>query len=179
MIIEETKIEGLIIIRPEAFHDERGSFRETFSADRYKRAIGTDATFVQDNFSTSRRGVIRGLHFQKERPQGKLVSCLRGEVFDVVVDLRDGSTTYGCWESVVLSRQNGVQLFIPPGFAHGFQTISEEADFFYKCTAYYCPEDEGGIRWDDPELAIAWPTMNAVLSPKDESLGSFSSFAEK
>lgn len=159
-------LNGLLLIEPRVFGDARGFFFESWSAKRYREA-GLTAEFVQDNFSLSSRGTLRGLHFQNPMAQGKLVSVLRGEVFDVVVDIRRQSPTFGRWHSEVLSDQNKAQFYIPPGFAHGFQVLSPEALFHYKCTEAYSPKDEAAIRWDDPDLAIQWPIPTPVLSSRD------------
>ncbi len=171
MKVIKTKLDGCVIIEPKVFGDARGFFKEVFQADRYKEA-GLVLPFVQDNYSRSTRGVLRGLHFQKTKPQGKLVSCSSGEVFDVAVDLRVGSPTYGQWEGVILSGDNHIQFYVPPGFAHGFAVLSETADFQYKCTDYYDPGDEGGIIWNDPAMAIDWRLgdIEPRLSEKDKLL---------
>lgn len=144
-------------------------FLETFQAERYASVIGLDLTFVQDNHSRSCKGVLRGLHFQKMKPQGKLVRVVTGEVFDVAVDIRKGSPTFGQWEGVLLTGDNKKQFWVPPGFAHGFVVLSDTADFEYKCTSYYDPTDEGAIRWNDPDLAINWPIdFEPSLSSKDK-----------
>jgi dTDP-4-dehydrorhamnose 3,5-epimerase len=169
MKISHSKLKGCVIIEPRVFGDERGFFLETFQAVRYEQEAGIDLTFVQDNHSRSARGVLRGLHFQKTKPQGKLVRVVRGEVYDVAVDIRKGSATFGDWEGVILSEDNKKQFWVPPGFAHGFVVLSDTADFEYKCTDYYDPSDEGSILWSDPDLDIPWPIANPVLSTKDES----------
>jgi len=169
MKISHSKLKGCVIIEPRVFGDERGFFLETFQAVRYEQEAGIDLPFVQDNHSRSARGVLRGLHFQKTKPQGKLVRVVRGEVYDVAVDIRKGSPTFGEWECVTLSEDNKKQLWVPPGFAHGFVVLSATADFEYKCTDYYDPSDEGCILWSDPDLDIPWPIANPVLSTKDES----------
>ncbi len=163
---ERTALEGVTVCVPDVFRDERGFFMECHHAEKY-RAGGVDAVFVQDNRSRSCRGVLRGLHYQLARPQGKLVTCLRGEIFDVAVDIRRGSPTFGQWVGEVLSEENCRQLYIPGGFAHGFCVLSESAEILYKCSSYYDPTDDRGVRWDDPELAIAWPVSAPVLSAKD------------
>jgi dTDP-4-dehydrorhamnose 3,5-epimerase len=168
MRILEAGLSGVRILEPKVFEDERGFFLESWNEERY-RAAGIDAPFVQDNLSFSAHGVLRGLHYQKPRAQGKLVSVLLGEVFDVVVDIRVSSPTFGRWMGVVLSAQNRRQLYVPPGFAHGFVVTSESALFSYKCTDYYSPADEGSLRWDDPDIGIQWPVASPVLSPKDRS----------
>ena len=164
-------LEGLLLFEPRRFADERGWFAELWQAERY-RAAGVAEAFVQDNLSSSRRGVVRGLHYQQPpRAQGKLVSVLRGEVYDVVVDLRRASATFGRWIGRRLSAENGHQLYAPPGFAHGFQALSAEAVFHYKCTDYYDAAAEAGIRWDDPALGIDWPLPEeARVSEKDAAL---------
>ena len=151
-------IEGLYVIEPTVFKDERGYFVETYNQNDMKEA-GLDMVFVQDNQSMSTRGVLRGLHFQKEFPQGKLVRVVKGSVFDVAVDLRPGSKTYGKWFGVELSAENMKQFYIPEGFAHGFLVLSDLAEFCYKCTDFYHPGDEGGLAWNDPEIGIKWPTL--------------------
>lgn len=166
MNIIKTKIKDLLIIEPQVFGDDRGFFYETFQAERYK-AAGINADFVQDNRSRSSQGVLRGLHFQKTKPQGKLVTVTDGEVFDVAVDLRPGSETFGQHEAIILTGQNKLQFYVPPGFAHGFCVLSDTADFQYKCTDYYDPTDESGLLWSDPVLAIDWPTIEPILSEKD------------
>ena len=163
------EIEGLFIIEPAVFGDARGYFMETYNEADMK-AAGLGMKFVQDNQSKSRRGVLRGLHYQKEHPQGKLVRVISGSVFDVAVDIRKGSGTYGKWFGMELSAENRKQLYIPEGFAHGFLVLSEEAEFCYKCTDFYHPEDEGGIMWNDPKLDIKWPVaddMELIISRKD------------
>lgn len=178
MKVTKTKLEGCVIIKPKVFGDERGFFKETFQAERYKDA-GLTLPFVQDNYSRSAQGVLRGLHFQKTKPQGKLVSCSLGEVFDVAVDLRPNSPTYGQWEGVTLSESNHIQFYVPPGFAHGFVVVSEVADFQYKCTDYYDQSDEGGIIWNDPDIAISWPFESPLLSDKDRQLPTLSALQRK
>ena len=169
MKISHSKLKGCVIIEPHIFADERGFFLETFQSVRYEQEAGIDLPFVQDNHSRSARGVLRGLHFQKTKPQGKLVRVVRGEVYDVAVDIRKKSATFGEWEGVILSEDNKKQFCVPPGFAHGFVVLSDTADFEYKCTDYYDPSDEGSILWSDPDLDIPWPIANPVLSTKDES----------
>ena len=169
MKVSHTSLKDCVIIEPRVFGDERGFFLETFQAVRYEQEAGIDLPFVQDNHSRSARGVLRGLHFQKTKPQGKLVRVVRGEVYDVAVDIRKGSATFGEWEGVILSEDNKKQFWVPPGFAHGFVVLSDTADFEYKCTDYYDPSDEGSILWSDPDLNIPWPIANPVLSTKDES----------
>jgi dTDP-4-dehydrorhamnose 3,5-epimerase len=164
-----TSIPGLVIVEPDVFRDARGFFVETFHEQKYGDA-GIEGRFVQDNHSRSARGTLRGLHAQLRRPQGKLVRAVRGEVFDVAVDIRPRSPTFGKWVSTVLSGENFRQVFVPPGLAHGFCVLSEEADIEYKCTDFYVRDDEIGIRWDDPSLAIPWPIREPLLSAKDASL---------
>ena len=168
MKVSHSKLKGCVIIEPRVFGDDRGFFLETFQAVRYEQEAGIDLPFVQDNHSRSARGVLRGLHFQKTKPQGKLVRVVRGEVYDVAVDIRKGSPTFGEWEGVTLSGDNKKQFWVPPGFAHGFVVLSDTADFEYKCTDYYDPSDEGSILWSDADLNIPWPIANPVLSTKDE-----------
>ena len=167
MNIVQTSLQDCVIIEPKVFRDERGFFLETFHTSRYADLAGISLPFVQDNYSRSSKGVLRGLHFQKTKLQGKLVSVVRGEVYDVAVDIRKGSSTFGQWVGVILSEENKKQLWVPPGFAHGFVVLSEIADFEYKCTDYYDPSDEGSILWNDPDLAISWPVENPILSDKD------------
>lgn len=172
MNIVDTKIPEVKIIEPKVFGDDRGFFLETFQAERYASVIGDGLTFVQDNHSRSCKGVLRGLHFQKTKPQGKLVRVVTGEVFDVAVDIRKDSPTFGQWEGVLLTGDNKKQFWVPPGFAHGFVVLSDTADFEYKCTDYYDPSDEGAICWNDPDLAIDWPIdFEPSLSAKDLEAG--------
>lgn len=168
MNVIETALPGVLQIVPRRFGDDRGFFVELHQEPRY-RALGIPP-FVQDNFSRSKRGTLRGLHFQEPNPQGKLVTVLRGQVFDVAVDVRKGSPTFARWVGVELTGDNGVELWVPPGFAHGFVVLSEEADFLYKCTATYDPAAERSLRWDDPQIGIAWPMRGEpLLSPKDKA----------
>ena len=163
-------IEGLYVIEPTVFKDERGYFVETYNQNDMKEA-GLDMVFVQDNQSMSTRGVLRGLHFQQQFPQGKLVRVVRGKVFDVAVDLRSDSKTYGKWFGVELSAENMKQFYIPEGFAHGFLVLSDEAEFCYKCTDFYHPGDEGGLAWNDPEIGVEWPLeegVDLIISEKDQ-----------
>lgn len=169
MNIIETRLPGVCIIEPKVHGDARGFFLESFHVERY-RAAGITLPFVQDNHSRSRRGVLRGLHAQQPHPQGKLVRVSRGAVFDVAVDIDPRSPTFGQWVGVELSDVNHRQLWIPPGYAHGFQVLSESADFEYKCTDYYHPEAETGVIWNDPDLRIDWPIRDPILSPKDLEL---------
>lgn len=164
------EIQGLFIIEPKVFPDERGYFMETYNQKEMEE-IGLSMIFVQDNQSMSTKGVLRGLHFQKEHPQGKLVRVIKGAVYDVAVDLRANSKTFGKWQGVELSAENRKQFYIPEGFAHGFLVLSDEAEFCYKCTDFYCAGDEGGIAWNDPNLKISWPItedMNLIISEKDK-----------
>lgn len=166
MNVIPTELPGVLILEPRRFRDDRGFFYESFNEARYAEA-GLPSRFVQDNMSYSERGVLRGLHYQLPNAQGKLVSVLRGEVFDVAVDIRRGSPTFGKWAGAALSFENGRQLYIPPGFAHGFLVTGDGAVFHYKCTALYDPKAEGSIAWDDPAIGIAWPSKDVRLSPKD------------
>ena len=167
LCFEKTRIDGVYIIQPQVFGDNRGYFMETYNENDFVEA-GIHIRFVQDNQSASKKGVLRGLHFQKTHPQTKLVRVLCGEVFDVAVDLRKGSPTYGQWEGVVLSAENKKQFLIPKGFAHGFVVLSEYAEFAYKCDDFYHPEDEAGIIWNDADINIAWPIADGIiLSEKD------------
>ncbi len=166
-----TGIDGLYVIEPTIFGDNRGYLMETYHAKEFKTA-GLDMVFVQDNQSKSKQGVLRGLHFQYQFPQGKLVRVTKGEVFDVAVDLRTNSKTFGKWYGISLSEENKKQFYIPEGFAHGFLVLTNEAEFVYKCTDYYHPEDEGGILWNDPEIGIDWPldkVEEVILSEKDKN----------
>ena len=166
MNIMPTEHPDVLLIEPDVFNDPRGFFMETFHAAKFAQA-GLPTEFLQDNHSRSVRGVLRGLHYQLQHPQGKLMRVLTGEVYDVAVDIRKGSPRFGQWVGVVLSEANQRQLYVPPGFAHGFCTLSEQADFLYKCTDLYAPGDEYGIAWDDPALAIDWPPLDYLLSDKD------------
>jgi dTDP-4-dehydrorhamnose 3,5-epimerase len=173
MKISETSLPGVIRIEPRAFGDERGLFMETFQHDRYRELgiLGAGESFVQDNFSRSKKGTVRGLHFQEPQPQGKLVYVTRGAVFDVAVDVRRSSPTFARWVGATLSEDNHHQLWIPPGFAHGFCVLSDQADFVYKCTTRFAPDYDRTLAWNDPEIAIAWPlaTHELTLSPKDRA----------
>ena len=168
MKVTESGIKGVFIIEPDVYEDDRGFFMETFHDERYRKLLGINLDFVQDNISRSSKNVLRGMHFQKNYPQGKIVSASRGEILDVVVDLRKDSPTYGTWESFRLSEKNKLQVWIPPGFAHGFLVMSDSADFEYKCTEYYHPEDELCLMWNDPEVAIDWTINNPILTEKDK-----------
>jgi len=169
MNIVTTGIEGVLILEPKVFADARGFFVETWNRKRYVEA-GLDVDFVQDNVSFSTHGVLRGLHYQYPQPQGKLVQVLQGEVWDAAVDIRVGSPTFGRAVSCVLSQENHRQFYVPEGFAHGFCVLSETALFSYKCTDFYCPECDGGVLWNDPDLAIDWPIEAPTLSDKDKNL---------
>lgn len=172
--VKTCEIEGLKIITPTVFGDERGYFMETYQYEDFK-AAGIDVTFVQDNQSASKKGVLRGLHFQINYPQDKLVRVISGEVFDVAVDLREGSPTYGQWHGELLSAENKKQFFIPKNFAHGFLVLSDYAEFCYKCTDYYHANDEGGLLWSDPEIGVKWPIPEGIeltISDKDKKWGS-------
>lgn len=170
----ETGLSGLYVVEPAVFEDHRGYFMETYSYTAFQEA-GLGMVFVQDNQSKSKKGVLRGLHFQKNYPQGKLVRALSGQIYDVAVDLRGESQTYKKWFGIILSAENKKQLYMPEGFAHGFLVLSEEAEFIYKCTDFYHPEDEGGIAWNDAEIGIEWPLEGIgepILSEKDNILAS-------
>ena len=172
----KTPIEGLIIVEQAVFEDERGFFMESYNYRDFKQG-GIDMNFVQDNHSHSKKGVLRGLHFQIKHPQGKLVRVVKGKVFDVAVDIRKGSKTFGKWFGVELSDKNKKQFYIPPGFAHGFLALEDDTEFLYKCTDYYYPDDEGGIIWNDPTINIKWPLEGIdklIISEKDKKLPEFS-----
>ena len=176
--VETCEIEGLKIITPAVFGDARGYFMETYSERDFKEA-GINAVFVQDNQSASSKGVLRGLHFQKQFPQDKLVRVVRGEVYDVAVDLREGSPTVGKWHGVYLSEENKKQFFVPKNFAHGFLVLSDYAEFCYKCSDFYHPDDEGGIFYKDPDIGVKWPIpegMDLILSEKDTKWGGIKEF---
>lgn len=164
----ETSLPGVLVVEPKVFGDDRGFFMEIYHAAKFAEA-GIADPFVQDNHSRSSRGVLRGLHFQEPNPQGKLVRAIGGVIFDVAVDIRRGSPTFGKWVGVELSAENKRQLWVPPGFAHGFCVTSETADVVYKCTSLYAPESDRGIRWNDPAIGIEWPPITPLLSPKDEA----------
>lgn len=177
MKIIETPLADTVLIEPKVFGDERGYFLESYNAQRYIDC-GIPLNFVQDNESHSRQGILRGLHYQLKRPQGKLVRVIRGKVFDVAVDIRRGSPFFGRWHGVYLSGENKHQFYIPPGFAHGFVVLSETADFLYKCTDYYAPDDEYGILWNDHDIQINWPQVQApILSQKDQNAPTLSAIA--
>jgi len=174
-------IEGLKVIEPQVFGDSRGYFMETYNYNDFKEA-GIDVQFVQDNQSMSTKGVLRGLHFQINFPQDKLVRVVNGEVFDVAVDLRESSETFGKWYGVLLSAENKKQFFIPKGFAHGFVVLSDMAEFAYKCSDFYHPNDEGGLKWNDPDIGIEWPIpadMELLLSDKDQKWGGIKEYKQK
>ena len=174
----KTSIDGVIIVEPTAYGDSRGYFMETYQRQDFMNG-GITVDFVQDNQSMSTKGVLRGLHFQKQFSQSKLVRCIRGEVFDVAVDLREGSPTFGKWEGIILSAENKRQFFIPKNFAHGFLVLSDEAEFVYKVDDYYHPNDEGGLMWNDPDIGIKWPItddMTINLSDKDKIHPPFKNF---
>lgn len=166
MNVRSTELPGVLVVEPQIFGDARGFFLETYQYERYV-AAGISGPFVQDNLSRSGKDIIRGLHYQEPRPQGKLVQVLRGAVWDVVVDVRKGSPNFGNWMGIELTEDNLFQLWVPAGFAHGFCVLSDVADFFYKCTEAYAPSCEHAIRWDDPALGIPWPVRTPVLSAKD------------
>ena len=173
MKIISTPIEGVFIVEPKIFEDNRGYFLETYNRRRYDDA-GINTVFVQDNLSYSLKDTVRGLHFQTKRPQAKLIQVLSGEIFDVVVDLRPGSATFGKWTAVYLSDKNKRQVFIPKGFAHGFCVMSEFALFYYKCSDFYAPDDECGIIWSDPDIGIDWPVKDPIISEKDKQYSKLS-----
>ncbi len=176
MRVLPTELDGVLIIEPTVFGDQRGFFMESFQRQRYREA-GIDAEFVQDNISFSVRHTLRGLHYQYPQAQAKLVQVLQGEIYDVAVDIRQGSPTFGRWAGVVLSGENKRQFFLPQGFAHGFCVLSATALFMYKCSAYYAPEDEGGICWNDPDLGIPWPVQTPILSERDNTFTPLSAVA--
>ncbi|MDA3969776.1 MAG: dTDP-4-dehydrorhamnose 3,5-epimerase [Desulfobulbaceae bacterium] len=167
MKIIKTALPGVVVIEPRVFGDQRGFFLETYRQDVLKDA-GIDVDFIQDNHSRSTKGVLRGLHYQLTQPQGKLVRVTRGEIFDVAVDVRQGSPCFGQWYGTTLNDDNMRMLYIPPGFAHGFVVLSDIVDFLYKCTDYYHPQSEQGIHWNDPAVGIKWPTLDVQLSDKDQ-----------
>ena len=178
LTVEKCDIEGVLIITPEVREDARGYFMETYQKKDFE-AVGVNVDFVQDNQSASRRGVLRGLHFQKQFPQDKLVRVIKGAVYDVCVDLREGSKTFGKWMGVELSEQNKKQFFIPKGFAHGFLVLSDYAEFVYKCSDFYHPNDEGGIAYNDPDIAVKWPIeegLELIMSEKDTKWGGFKEY---
>ena len=170
MKVTKTNLDGVLIIEPKVRGDPRGLFKEFYQAARY-RQIGIDCKFVQDNYSRSKKGVLRGMHFQTSNPQGKLVSCFFGAVYDVILDVDPKSPNFGEYVGVEISEENHRQIWVPPGYAHGFCVLSDYADFFYKCTTYYDPTDEGGVVWNDPDVAIKWPVERPLVSEKDALLG--------
>ncbi len=169
MKFTETSLPGVIVVEPQVFEDDRGFFMETYRSDKFSHG-GISLPFVQDNHAKSRKNVLRGLHYQIKHPQGKLFRVVRGAVFDVAVDIRRNSNHFGRWVGIILSDKNKRQLYIPPGFAHGYCVISETAEITYKCTDIYHPEYDRGIRWDDPDIGIDWPVREPVLSEKDREL---------
>ena len=178
MNLIQTKLPDVLVVEPVVFSDDRGFFLETCNTVRYHK-IGITAAFVQDNMSRSKKGVLRGLHYQLQYPQGKLVGVSNGEVFDVAVDIRTGSPTFGQWTGTILNDVNHRQMYIPPGFAHGFCVISDSADFIYKCSEYYHPEDEYGILWNDSDIAIKWPVEIPIISDKDSRNSNLSEIPSK
>lgn len=178
--VETCEIEGLKIITPTVYGDERGYFLETYNYNDYKEA-GIDTKFVQDNQSCSKKGVLRGLHFQTEHMQAKLVRVIKGEVFDVAVDIRPNSPTFGKWHSVILSEENKKQYFVPKGFAHGFLVLSDIAEFEYKCDDVYYPNEQDGIAWNDPDIGVEWPVLekDVILSEQDKCRDSFEEFKNR
>jgi dTDP-4-dehydrorhamnose 3,5-epimerase len=176
--VTKTKLPGVVVIEPEVLLDKRGFFKETFRTDRYND-VGITLPFIQENYSRSQKGVLRGLHLQKSKPQGKLISCSLGCIYDVAVDINPKSKTFGNYVGVELSEQNHLQFWIPPGYAHGFCVLSKYADLNYKCTNFYFPEDEGGLIWNDPEVAIDWPIKSPLLSKKDKLLPSLNEIKKK
>ena len=180
MIKEDIKIEGLVVIETKRFDDSRGYFYESYNLKKYQDLLGASFNFVQDNISVSAKNVLRGLHFQNPpHAQGKLVSVVKGSVLDVAVDIRKDSRTYGKYQSIVLSAENGLQFWIPPGFAHGFLALEDDTIFSYKCTNYYHPESEESLIWNDTDIAIDWKIKNPIISPKDELSGFFNTFVSK
>lgn len=178
MKVSPTNLDGVCVIEPDVFGDKRGFFLETYRKDRYLEEAGLPQAFVQDNHSRSTRGVLRGLHAQRKNPQGKLVRTVRGAVFDVAVDINNSSATYGEWFGAELTDENHRQLWVPPGYAHGFLVLSDIADVEYKCTTYYDPMDEIGVVWNDPQLDIQWPIDTPILSEKDQQLPSLANFLQ-
>lgn len=179
MKVTPTDLPGVLIIEPQVFRDQRGFFMEAFHAERYSQEAGISLAFVQDNHSRSSRGVLRGLHAQRPHPQGKLVRVARGETFDVAADIDPRSPTFGKWVGTTLSDTNHRQLWVPPGYAHGFVVLSEVADVEYKCTDYFRPSAEIGVVWNDPDLAIAWPIDHPMLSDKDRRLPTLAALASR
>jgi len=168
MKVEQTKLDGVLLVTPNVFGDDRGFFMETYNQEKAQE-LGLPTKFVQDNHSKSSKGVLRGLHFQNPQWQGKLVRVVQGEIFDVAVDIRDGSPTFGEWVGAYLNDENRQQLYVPEGFAHGFVVTSDTAEVIYKCTSLYAPEQEGSIMWSDPEIGIEWPVESPLLSDKDNN----------
>ena len=180
LTVETCEIEGLKVITPQVHGDARGYFMETYQYNDFKEA-GVDVVFVQDNQSASKKGVLRGLHFQINHPQDKLVRVIKGEVFDVAVDLRKGSPTFGQWHGVLLSEENKKQFFVPKGFAHGFLVLSDYAEFCYKCSDFYHPGDEGGLKYNDPDIGVEWPIeegMELIMSDRDKVWGGIKEYKE-
>jgi dTDP-4-dehydrorhamnose 3,5-epimerase len=167
--IKKARLDGILVLEPKIFQDNRGMFLESYSKRNYQEA-GVREEFVQDNHSVSQKGTLRGLHYQAGKGQAKLVRVTQGEVFDVVVDIRKESPTFGQWEGIIISAENFKQVYIPVGFAHGFYVLSQRAEFLYKCSEYYSPKEERGVRWNDPDIAIDWPDENPILSDKDKCL---------
>lgn len=178
MIVQEAKLSGILVIEPKIYKDHRGSFLESFNNNRYSD-IGINKEFVQDNLSYSYKNVLRGLHFQNPAAQAKLVFVIKGKVFDVIVDIRKNSPTFGCWEGFLLSEINKRQVYIPEGFAHGFIALSDEAYFYYKCTEYYSPQNEHSIRWNDPDIGVDWNVDNPIISDKDVSSSLLKDFKDE
>jgi dTDP-4-dehydrorhamnose 3,5-epimerase len=174
----ETKLDGLVLIEPEVHGDDRGFLLESYNAERW-RELGVDADFVQDNHSRSRRGTLRGIHFQLRPGQAKLVRCVRGRIWDVAVDLRRGSPTYGRWEGHELDDERHLQLFVPAGFGHGFCVLSDQADVSYKLSSHFDPETEAGIAWDDPDVAIEWPLTDPIISERDQTAQRLAEIADE
>ena len=177
MNIHKTELGGVLIIEPSVFNDQRGYFFETYNQNRY-REISINSNFVQDNLSCSKKGTLRGLHYQHPHDQAKLVQVIQGEVFDVVVDIRRESPTFGKWIGQYLSAENKLQIYVPEGFAHGFCVLSDTASFHYKCSDFYAPECEGGIHWSDPDVAIDWPLESPIVSEKDAQFSCLKDTAE-
>jgi dTDP-4-dehydrorhamnose 3,5-epimerase len=177
MKILQTELAGVLVVEPDVYRDDRGFFLESYHARKYADA-GIAATFVQDNHSRSARGTVRGLHAQRRRPQGKLVRVVQGEIFDVVVDIRRGSPTFGRWVGVNLSAENFLQCYIPPNFAHGFCALSDWAEFEYKCTDFYDPADEIRVLWSDPDIGIVWPVSMPLLSEEDRAAAPLAALTE-
>lgn len=175
--VEQTSLPGVLVVQPRVFGDQRGFFLETFHQEKYQKA-GIDRNFVQDNHSHSRKGTLRGFHYQLPHPQAKLITVVRGEIFDVAVDIRKGSPTFGKWFGIHLSEENKRQLFIPEGFAHGFLVLSQDTDVTYKCSELYFQEDEHGVIWSDPQIGVEWPAQDPILSDKDKNFSRLSEIPE-